>query len=161
MSEFETDMEQAWDESLSEEQAREAAAGNLVPRGKWEGQIHSFTSEVVKSREDAEHPHPLDGKRVARVRVTLYTEEGEKVYFFDACPASVKATSKKGGSYVPAACQNAGFLYQATKQYGKPFPDVLQYAMEHRLIYDIGVKKATDEWPAQNTLRGISAPKEA
>jgi len=52
-------------------------------------------------------------------------------------------------------------LYQATKQYGKPFPDVLQYAMEHRLIYDIGVKKATDEWPAQNTLRGISAPKEA
>lgn len=156
-----SEFEGVWEESLSQEQAKEVTEANLVPKGKWEGQIHSIKNEVVKSKEDAERPHPLDGRRVAKIRVTLYTDEGEKSLFIDAIPAVVKATSKSGGQYTRQESTNGGYFYAATKMYGKPFSEVLQYATENRLVYEVGIKKATDEYKAQNTLRGITAVREA
>jgi hypothetical protein len=146
-------------DSLDEAEVKEGIEGNLAPRGRHEGQIQPDSRiEVITTEEGT---HPLEGKKVARVHVILYTEEaGEKHFFFDAAWVMVKATSKKGGSYTPNACTHASYLTKATKLYGQPGSAVLKAAMEKRLVFDIGVKKATDEYPAQNTLRGIYAVSE-
>lgn len=146
-----------FEEAMSQEEAREASEGNLVPKGKWPGQVVDWTRKVVET-EGGEHA--LEGKPVYRVHVELQTDEGAKHYFIDACPVVVKATSKKGGTYMRSESEAAASFYAATKMYGKPIAEVLAYAQEHILIYNIGVKKATDDYKAANKLQGISAPKD-
>lgn len=144
------------EDSLDEAEVKEGIEGNLVPKGRHEGQIQPDSKIEVISTEKGEHP--LEGKKVARVHVILYTAEaGEKHLFFDAAWVMVKAISKKGGSYTPTACTNGSYLTKATKLYGQPGSAVLKAALDKRFIFDVGVKKATDEYPAQNTLRGIYA----
>ena len=151
--------DEEWVDSLDTDEVKAAIEGNLVPKGKWSGQVQLDSKiEVV---ETADGDHAFEGKKMARVHVIVSAgDDGEKHYFFDACPSVVKAVSRKGGSYTPEASTNAGFLYKATKLYGQPFPAVLRAACEKRFIYDIGIRKATDEYPARNTLKGIYMEKE-
>jgi len=146
-----------FDEAMTQEDAKEASEGNLVPKGKWPGQVIDWTRKVVQTENG---DHALEGLGVYRVHVEVQTDEGAKHYFIDACPKTVKATSRKGGTYMRAESEAAASFYQATKFYGKPFAEVLAYAQEHILIYQIGIKKATDDYKAANTLRGITSPKE-
>lgn len=140
--------------SFSHEETREATEGYLVPRGRWTGQLQP-DSKVTRIHTESGR-HPLEGETIVRCHVVLHTDQGEKHFFFDTIGKLVKATSERtGGTYTVEASQNGGFLVAATKLYGRPFVEVLHYAMEHPLIYDIGVKKATDDYPARNTLRGV------
>ena len=146
------------DETMDAQEAREAAEGNLCPRGRWPGELQPRSEgrpADLKKIETEAGGHPLEGKEIYQCHAVLHTDEGDKHIFFDAYPLVVKATSKAGGSYMRVESTNGGFLYNATKMFGQPFRDVLQYAMEHSLVYDIGVKKATDENPAKNTIKGI------
>lgn len=146
------------DAGMTREDAKEATEGNLVKRGRWEGQLQPDSK--ITTVETSEGKHPLENEKIARCHVILATDEGDKHFFFDALPKLVKLTSERtGGTYTVEASSNAGFLYEATKMYGQPFPAVLKHAMEHRLVYAIGVKKATDQYPAKNNLRGVYAVK--
>ena len=154
-------MTEVWgDECMDAVEAKEATEGNLVPRGRWPGELQiredgqPATRKIVETEEGN---HPLEGKAVYGCHAVLHTDEGDKHLFFDACPIMVKATSQSGGTYTRQESTNAGFLYTATKMFGRPFLEVLQYAAEHSLVYDIGVKKASDEYPAKNTIRGVYA----
>lgn len=146
------------EESMDAVEAKEATEANLVPRGKWIGELQArdegkpANRKIVKT-EDGQHP--LEDKAVYMCHALLHTDEGDKHLFFDACPILVKATSQAGGTYTRVESANGGFLFTATKKFGQPFAEVLQHAMEHSLVYDIGVKKASDEYPAKNTIRGI------
>lgn len=141
-------------EGYSKEDAKSATEANLVPRGRWEGQIQPDSKVTVVETEKG--THPLEHEKVARCHVILSTDQGDRHIFFDAIGKLVKGTSERtGGTYTVEASSNGAFLVSATKSYGHPFSKVLQYAMEHRLVYDIGVKKATDDYPAKNTIRGI------
>jgi hypothetical protein len=146
-----------FDEAMSQEDAKEASEGNLVPKGRWPGQVVDFTRKVLET-EGGEHP--LEGKPVYRVHIELQTDEGAKHFFLDACPVVVKATSKKGGTYMRAESEAAAAFYAATKMYGKPFQTVLAWGQEHILVYNIGIKKATDDYKAANQLKGIATPKD-
>ncbi len=145
-------------EGLSEGEGREIAEANLVPKGKWLGQLQPDSKVSVVETESGEHP--LEGQKVARCHVVLETDQGEKHFFFDAIGRKVTAESKKGNTYTVPASANGNYLYAATKLYGQPFHLVLQKAMETRLIYNIGIKKANDDYPASNALRGVSAVSE-
>lgn len=151
-------LDSVFDETTTEDQAREAAEGNLLPKGKWEGQIVKATPSKVETEEGN---HALEGKVVLRIQTNLYTSEGEKPFFFDVLPgAPVKAVSARtGGTYTRQESQNWGFLVQGTKMYGRPARDVIAYATENRLSYELGKSKAKDGYKAKNTLQGISAPK--
>lgn len=141
------------DTSMSKEDIREAAEGNLVPAGRWEGQLQPDSKVTVIATESG--THPLEGEKVVRCHVILSTDKGERHLFFDAIPKLIKLTAKSGGTFTAEGSVNAAHFYAATKLYGRPFHEVLQYAMEHRLIYAVGVKKATEDYPARNVLRGI------
>lgn len=146
------------DECMDAVEAKEATEANLVPRGKWKGELQARDEGRPANRkviETDERQHPLEGKAVYMCHALLHTDEGDKHLFFDACPLLVKATSQAGGTYTRVESANGGFLYTATKMFGQPFTSVLQKAVETSLIYDIGVKKASDEYPAKNTIRGI------
>jgi hypothetical protein len=152
-------MTEVWgDEVMDAVEAREATEGNLIPKGRWPGLLQiredgqPATRKIVQTEEGN---HPLEGKAVYGCHVVLNTDEGDKHLFVDACPILIKATSQSGGTYTRQESTNAGYFSTATKMYTSPFREVLQYATEHPLLYDIGVKKATDEWPAKNTLKGI------
>ena len=143
-------------EGLSEADGREIAEANLVPKGKWSGQLQPDTKIATVSTESGEHP--LEGQKVARCHVILETEAGEKHFFFDAIGKKVTATSKKGNPYTLPASANGNALYAATKLYGQPFHVVLQAAMERRLVYNVGIKKGNDDYPnPSNVLRGVTA----
>jgi hypothetical protein len=156
-------MTEVWgEECMDAVEAREATEGNLIARGRWPGELqiredgHPAIRKVGVT-EDGNEPHPMDGKPVYGCHAILRTDDGDKHLFFDACGLKITATSKSGGTYTRQESQNGGFLYTATKMFGRPFAEVLQYAAEHTLVYDIGVKKASDEYPAKNTIRGIYA----
>jgi hypothetical protein len=154
-------MTEVWGaECMDAVEAKEATEGNLIARGRWPGELqpredgHPAMRKIVSTEEGN---HPLEGKAVYGCHAVLHTEEGDKHLFFDACPLPVKATSQSGGTYMRQESTNAGYLFIGTKMIGRTFAEVLQYAMEHTLVYDIGVKKASDEYPAKNTIRGIYA----
>ncbi len=157
MSDEMTIYDGVWDETMAEENIREVSEGNLIKKGKWPGQL--LSDSVISTVTTEKGDHPFEGQKLARCHVLLYTDEGEKHLFFDASPRVVKITSKSGGTFIAEASRNGAFLYQATKMAGMPFHQVLKYAAENMLTYDVGVRKATEDYPARNTLRGISAYK--
>lgn len=145
-------------EAMDAIEVKEATEANLVPKGRWPGELQPRDEGQPANRKVVQTEggtHPLEGKAVYGCHVLLHTDEGDKHMFFDACPITVVATSKAGGSYTRQESTNAGHLYKGTKLIAQPFGEVLSYAMTHTLLYDIGIKKATDEYAAQNTLRGI------
>lgn len=164
-SNLEQGMEELFDETMTEDEAKEASQGNLVPKGRWPGQIENVRVEPYTTSEQAAsdgRTNPLEGRRGYHCQIRLYTDEGEKVAFFEFCPALVKATSKAGGKYTPQPCENAGLMYNATKMHGKPWSEVLSFAKENMLVYDVGVRKANDEkgYKARNTLKNITLASE-
>ena len=155
-------------EGMSKDDIKDAVEGNLAPKGKWLGQLAPVNFETdaqVVVSEKGEHP--LEGKRVVRCHAVLQTDVGEKHIFFDAFPATVKATSKKGGTYIRQESLHAAYLYQGTELIGHPFEEVLEAAANAMLVYDIGIKKEREDpetgdiYRAENTLRGIRPFKEA
>ena len=148
---------ETWDETYTEEDTKETTEANLVARGRYEGLLQPDTMITIVASEDG--TNPFEGKKMARCHAILYTDEGERHFWFDACPVKIKVEARNGGgSFMATASQNAGHLYKATKMYNKPFPEVLRFATENRLVYDVGVRKATEEYPAKNVLRGAYAP---
>ena len=146
-------------EGMSEAEGKEISEANLVPKGKWVGQLQPDTKISAVSTESGEHP--LEGQKVARCHVVLQTDVGEKHMFFDAIGKKVVATSKKGNPYTLPASTNGNALYSATRMYGQPFHLVLQRATEIALVYNVGIKKGNDEYPnPSNVLRGVTAESE-
>ena len=88
----------------------------------------------------------------------LDTDEGQKHLFFDACPETIKVSKDDGSSYMRQESTNAAMLYNATKMFGVPFVKVLEAAKQKRLIYEVGIRKATDEYPAKNIVKKITQP---
>ncbi len=142
---------------MSEDQMREALEGNLVPKGVWKGQLQPVEPEDTEIVVTEDGQHPLEGKPVTTCHVVLYTDEGEKHFFFRATPFVVKATAKSGGTYMREESINAAHLYKAVNGAGKKWEDVLREASNRILLYDIGVRKASVDFPARNTLRKITA----
>jgi hypothetical protein len=161
-------LEQGWEgHSLSEEEAREASEANLCPKGRWEGQLDPIGPDAVRVITTERGDHPLEGKTVVRLAARLYTDAGEKHVFFDAYPGIVKAIAKNGGEYLRRESTHAALLYKATKMFGRPFSEVLEFAQQNRLVYDIGVRKEREDketgevYPAENFIRGVYPVKEA
>lgn len=156
-------MEGVWgQETMDAADAKAAIEGNLVPKGRWEGQLVLNDAGEPANRKvmtSDNGTHPMEGQPIYSCHALLDTDEGQKHFFFDACPVVVKASTDSGGSYMRSESQYAAFLYQATKLTGSPFSQVLDKAVKTRFIYDIGIRKATDDYPAKNTLRKI-LPKE-
>ena len=160
---YDNGLEGVWDsEGMSQEDVRAAAEGNLVPKGRWEGQLQPIDPESdVKVVTTESGDHPLEGQKVVRCHALLWTDAGEKHLFFDAFPSTVIATSKKGTTYVRRESEHAAYLYEGTKLIGRPFGAVLAHAANNRLIYEVGIRKAREDketgehYKAENTLNGI------
>src|SRR5512147_1666699 len=135
-------LESVWEgEGMSAQEIKETVEANLVPKGRWQGQLAPVNPETdIKTVETEGRDHPLEGKKVVRCHAILQTDDGVKHVFFDAFPSKVMAVSKKGGSYIRQESTNAALLYAATKMHGRPFGEVLAYAAENFLVYDIGIK---------------------
>jgi len=156
-------LDSIWEgDGMTMEDVKEAVEGNLCPKGRWEGQLQPVNPETdIQTVKTENGDHPLEGQKVSRLHAVVFTEEGEKHLFFDAFPSTVKAISKKGGSYIRQESLNAAHLYTATQLVGRPFGEVLKAAMDNRLVYDIGIRKAREDketgefYAAQNQIRGI------
>ena len=153
-------LESVWEgETISEQDSKEMAEADLVPAGKWEGQLEPVSEEHIKTVTTEAGDHPLEGKKVVRLHAKLFTEQGERHFFFDAYPSKVIATSAAGGTYTRQESKNAECLYKATKLHGRPFSDVITFAQNNRLVYDIKVKpertdaKTGNTYPASNQLK--------
>ena len=152
----------AWGEEIMEAAAgKEALEANLVPKGKWPGQLvaddegNPARRKIVSTEGGS---HPMEGKTTYGCHVLLETDEGPRHLFFDACPETIKVTKDDGGSYMRQESTNAAMLYNATKLFGTPFVKVLETAKQRSLVYEVGIRKATDEYPAKNTIRSITMP---
>ena len=110
-------------ECMDAVEAKEASEANLVPRGRWKGELQlreGGLPSILKTITTEAGDHPLEGKEIHQCHVKLETEEGTKHLFFDAYPLLVRATSKAGGSYKRVESVNASYLIGATKLYTAP-----------------------------------------
>lgn len=162
-------LESVWEgETITAEESKEMKEADLVPAGKYEGQLEPVDAEAhIKVVATDSGDHPLEGRKVVRLHAKLFTDGGERHLFFDAYPSKVVATSKAGGTYIREESKNASSLYNATGLHGRPFSEVLRFAQENRLVYNVGVSKGrTDKETGQvydpkNNIKGIYPVKEA
>ena len=131
----------SWTQVISREDAIEVENARLIPMGTYPGVLTAYKERIVTTRNQTS---PIEGKSVAALQFLLNGDTRNYMLFVDAYPEVVKATSKKGGTYILPQSEIATKLVKALGMYGEPFNDVLARAMETTLQFTIGIAKSKD-----------------
>lgn len=140
------------EQRTTHEGAKAAAEADLVPKGRYDGQITQIISSRLDERETRfdGSPNPMFGKRTFFVRAELYDDQW-------ASPRSL--SFDVSGAEVPRnqASRLGSLLAEATGTTGEGFGSTLKVALDKRLSFDVGIMAAREQWAAKNTIRNIKA----
>lgn len=133
-------------EVITEDQAKEAATGDLIPTGTYEGVLLSANGKTV-DRETS----PYFGKRTYWTCVELYVDGVPRKHWFSVAAAQVHVEGKlRGESKLGAQ------LAKATGTIGQPFNHALDAAKVTRLRYRVRLSPEKGQYDARNWTDAIS-----
>ena len=131
------------------ESEQEELEARLVPTGKWDGQITSFTTRTVDHAQSPYLGHPM-----ARVTATLFNVDGRaRPHFFNVSPFRV--TQEDGRDR-----EESRLMASLSKLTGETKPSrILEAAKDLRLTFEVTLSPAKGEYPARNWTRRVTLAK--
>ena len=128
------------------ESAQAETESQLIPKGKWDGQITSYTSRTVDLPKSPYVGHPM-----ARVSVDLFNVNGKKrMHFFNVSPFRVMQEDGRDR-------EESYLMATLSKLTGETKPTrILEAAKDLRLTFEITVSPAKGDYPARNWTRRIT-----
>lgn len=136
---------------MSEADINEAATGDLIPTGTYEGIVTKYELKPVK-KEDS----PFYGKPNFLVETEVYVEGQPKVNKFFVCPVIIKVDDK-----TRSESKLAAQLVRSTGSVGQPFSHALDAAKAMRLRYRVRLSPAKGQWDARNWTDAITVPEKS
>lgn len=134
-------------EVITEEQAKEAATGDLIPTGTYEGVMLSATPKVSDNENSV-----FFGKRTYWTCVELYVDGVPRKHWFSLAAVQVHNAEGKLRGESKLGAQ----LAKATSTVGQPFNHAIDAAKVTRLRYRVRLSPEKGQYEARNWTDAIS-----